>query len=95
MVIPIFGSTVHFNPRYVYFISGPSSCENKLPSNWLIVKLFPLLQVKIGLIRNLLFVAYNILLGCYNLWPSLQLLLYCVGCVPGRISMEDISDIES
>ena len=73
MVIPFFDCNVHFNPQYVDFISGPSSCENQLPSNWLIVKLSSLLQVKIGLIRNLLFVAYSILLGCYVVWPSLQL----------------------
>ncbi len=69
-----FGCAVHFNPRNVDFISGPSSCENQPWFSWLTVKLLSLLQVKIGLIRNLLFVAYSILLGCYVLWPSLQLL---------------------
>ncbi len=29
MVIPIFGRTVRFNPWYVNFISGSSSCENQ------------------------------------------------------------------
>jgi hypothetical protein len=66
MVIPsFFGCTVCFNPWYVDFISGLSSCENQPYFGWLIVELFSLLQVKIGLIRNLLFVAYSILLGCY------------------------------
>jgi hypothetical protein len=86
-VIPIFGCAVRFNPWYVDLILGLSSCENQPYFNWLIVELFSLLQVKIGLIENLLFVTYSILLGCYVLWPSLQLLYYCVGHVPGRISM--------
>jgi hypothetical protein len=30
--------------------------------------------VKIGRIRNLLIVAYSILLDCYALWPRLKLL---------------------
>ncbi len=68
------GCAVRFNPWYVDFIAGLSSCENQPCFGWLIVELFLLLQVKIGLIRNLLFVAYSILLGCYDLWPSLQLL---------------------
>jgi hypothetical protein len=68
-----FGCAVHFNHWCVDFISGLSSCENQLCFGWLIVELFSLLQVKIGLIRNLLFVAYSVLLGCYDLWPSLQL----------------------
>jgi hypothetical protein len=42
--------------------------------SWLIIMLFSLLQVKMSLVRNFLFVAYSILLGCYALWPSLQLL---------------------
>ncbi len=66
-----FGCAVRFNPWCVDFISGPSSCENQPWFSWLTVKLLSLLQVKIGLIRNLLFVAYSILLGCYVLWPSL------------------------
>jgi hypothetical protein len=74
MVIPIFGCVVRFNPWYVDFTSGPSSCENQTPSSWLIIKLLPLHWVKIGLIRNLLFVAYSILLGYYISWPSLQFL---------------------
>jgi hypothetical protein len=74
MVIPLFGCAVCFNPWFVDFISGPSSCENQPWFSWLTVELLSLLQVKIGLIRNLLFVAYSILLGCYVLWPSLQLL---------------------
>jgi hypothetical protein len=65
MVIPIIGCTVCFNPCYVDFISGPSSCKNRPLLSWQIVKLFSLLCVKIGLIRNLLFVAYSILQGCY------------------------------
>ncbi len=69
-----FGCALRFNPWYVDFISGPSSCENQTWLSWLIVELLSLLQVKIGLIRDLLFVAYSILLGCYVLWPSLQLL---------------------
>ncbi len=68
-----FGCALRFNSWYVDFISGPSSCENQ-PWFWLIVKLLSLLQMKIGPVKNLLFVAYNILLGCYVLWPSLQLL---------------------
>ncbi len=95
MVIPTFGCAVHFNPWYVDFISGQSSCEKQPLSKWLIVELFPLLWVKIGLIRNLLFVVYSILLGCYVSWPSLQLWSYCVGHVPGRISMEDMGGIAS
>jgi hypothetical protein len=69
----IFFCTVRFNPWCVDFISGLSSCENQPCFSWLIVELFSLLQVKIGLIRNLLSVAYSILLGSYDLWPSCQL----------------------
>jgi hypothetical protein len=65
--------TVRFNPWCVDFISGLSSCENQPCFGWLIVELFSLLQVKIGLIRNFLSVAYSILLGSYDLWPSRQL----------------------
>ncbi len=36
----IFGCTVRFNPWYVDFISGLSSCENQPCFGWLIVKLF-------------------------------------------------------
>jgi hypothetical protein len=64
---------VRFNPWCVDFISGLSSCENQPCFGWLIVEVLPLLQVKIGLIRNLLSVAYSILLGSYDLWPSRQL----------------------
>jgi hypothetical protein len=64
---------VRFDPWCVDFISGLSSCENQPCFGWLIVKLFSLLQVKVGLIRNLLSVAYSILLGSYDLWPSHQL----------------------
>ncbi len=69
-----FGCIVRVNPWCVDFISGISSCENQPCFGWLIVELFSLLQVKISLIRNLLFVAYSILMGCYVLWPSLLLL---------------------
>ncbi len=95
MVIPIFGCAVRFNPWCVDFISGLSSCENQPWFSWLIVKLLSLLQVKIGLIINLLLVAYSIMLGRFFLWPCLQFLLCCVGCVPGRISMEDTGGIAS
>ncbi len=73
MVIPIFACAVRFNPWYVDFISGPSSCENQPWFSWLIVELLLHLQVKIGLIWNLLLVAYSILLVCYVLRPSLKL----------------------
>ncbi len=58
MVIPFFGCTVRFNPWCVDFISGLSSCENQPCFGWLIVKLFSLLQVKIGLIKT------------FCLWPA-------------------------
>jgi hypothetical protein len=63
----------HFNHWHVDFISGLSSCENQPLSCWLIVELRSLFWVKNGLIRNLLFVAYSIPLGCYVSWPSLDL----------------------
>jgi hypothetical protein len=53
-----FGCTVCFNPWYVDFISGLSSCENQPCFGWLIIKLFSLLQVKIGLIKT------------FCLWPT-------------------------
>jgi hypothetical protein len=61
-----FGCAVCFNPWYVDFISGLSfwadyqALFTTLGEDWSV--------------RNLLFVAYNILLGCYALWLSLQLL---------------------
>ncbi len=68
LAIPIFGCAVRFN-----------SCENQPRFSWLIVELFSLFQVKIGLIRNLLFGVYSILLGCYVLWPSLKLFVIKCG----------------
>jgi hypothetical protein len=53
-----FCCAVRFNPWYVDFISGLSSCENQPCFGWLIVKLFSLLQVKIGLIKT------------FCLWPT-------------------------
>ncbi len=76
-----FGCAVRFNPWYVDFISGPSSYDQPL-SSWLIFEHVPLLWVKIGLIRNLLFVAYSILLGCYVIFhgkPS-TLVILCGLC---------------
>ncbi len=46
MGITTFGFDVHFNPWYVNFISGLSSCENQPPSSRLIVELVVLLWVK-------------------------------------------------
>ncbi len=98
MDIPTFGCAV-FNPWYVGFISGLSSCEYEPLSSWLIVELFSLLWVKNckwsywkPFVCSLQYCAG---LLCFVSWPRLQLWWYCVGCVPGRISMEDTSGIAS
>jgi hypothetical protein len=80
MVIPTFGCDVRFNPWYVDFISGLNSCENQPPSSWLIVKVPPLLWVKIGLIRNLFCgLQYSAGLLCFMAKPS-ALVILCVLC---------------
>jgi hypothetical protein len=68
---------MHFNAWYVDFISGLSFVRINLCCGWLIVYLFSLLQVKIGLIGNLLFVAYSILLGCYALAEPSAFVILC------------------
>ncbi len=90
MGIPTFGCPVRFNPWYVDFISGLSSCENQPPCSWLIVELLALLWAKNckwsywkSFVCGL---KYSAGLLCYVSWPSLQLWYYCVGCVPERIS---------
>jgi hypothetical protein len=58
MVIPIFGCAVRFNPWYVDFISGPSSCDNQPWFKWLIVKLCQSFRQRLVLLKT------------FRLWPT-------------------------